>query len=154
MIFNATPEKEGSLTTCFLPCASTALAAMSLVEVISYSARAVSSCSVFMLSFIPVYAGVLISGGKPATGGAYSALMFTVSQTFCAVADRLIVPLCGSMMIASIGSAFNELCGRIGEMLKKAAVTVITLCMTVFTFVLGLQTSNFISIRFGRNKDN
>ena len=141
VIFNATPEKEGSLTTYFLPCASTVLAAMSLVEVISYSARAVSSCSVFMLSFIPVYAGVLISGGKPATGGAYSALMFTVSQTFCAVADRLIVPLCGSMMIASIGSAFNELCGRIGEMLKKAAVTVITLCMTVFTFVLGLQTA-------------
>ena len=34
VIFNATPEKEGSLTTYFLPCASTVLAAMSLVEVI------------------------------------------------------------------------------------------------------------------------
>ncbi len=143
VLFGAAPElgSNNGLISYILPSSSTVIIAMALVDVVKDAASSVSSCSVFMLSFIPIYSGIIISCGRAATGGAYSSLMFITSQVFCSVADNLLIPLCSSMMISSIGAAFNSLCGRISGLIKKASVTVLTFGMTLFTFMLGLQTA-------------
>ncbi len=154
-VFNSTPKLSDNISeypVYLLPCIVAALICLPLTKVVNISVNAVSSCSVFMLSYVPIYAGVLISCGKAATGGAYSSLMFSTSQILCSIADNLLVPLGSCMMIASIGSAFNELCIKLSEFIKKASVIIITFSMTIFTFTLGLQTiissvSDSVSLR-------
>ena len=144
LVFQSSPDPIGAKQGAFsyiLPAACAVAVAASLADVISKTAQSVSSCSVFMMSFIPAYAGLLISCGKSATGGAYSSLMFAVSQVFCSVADKLMIPLCSCMMVSSIGAAFADICKRAADIIKKVSVTVLTFGMTVFTFMLGLQTS-------------
>ncbi len=141
---NISPQSEGNrfgITSYILPCSCLVTIAANMVELVNNTASAVSSCSIFMLSFVPIYAGVLISSGSSATGSAYSSLMFIVSQVFCTVADGLIIPFCGSMSALSIGSIFNNICEKVNDFIKKTAIAALTFGMTVFTFVLGLQSS-------------
>ncbi len=139
--FEASPIRTDSALCYILPCSSAVIISAALTNVITDAVNTVASCSVFMLSFVPIYAGVLTVCGKAATGGAYSALMFTVCQIFTAASDKLLIPLTAAMAASSIGSAFNELCGRLSNFIKKSAITVISFLMTAFTFILGMQTS-------------
>lgn len=144
VLFGTAPKPidgKYDIRSYILPSICAVTVALSLTDIITDTANAVSSCNVFMTSFIPVYAGILISGGHTATGGGYSSLMFAVSQIFCTVADNLLIPLCYSALISSVGTAFSDICERICGIIKKASITLLTFGMTVFTFILGLQTS-------------
>ncbi len=141
VVYTTLPDKKDNMVLYVLPCACIATVIIPIIQLISDAAESVSACCIFMQSFIPIYAGVLITAGKSATSGTYSTLMFAVSQVICSISDRLLIPICSAMIISSIGSVFNEMSTKINCFLKKSAITVITLGMTIFTFLLGLQTS-------------
>lgn len=104
--------------------------------------EAMKSVSVFMMSFVPVYAGVLVSGGQLSAAVSFQSIALYAAQLLSWVAGSLIVPLLSiSLALGLTGSLTPELkLGRVGAMTGKVATWLLTLGMVLFTGVLSLQT--------------
>ncbi len=104
--------------------------------------EAMKSVSVFMSSFVPVYAGILVSGGQPSAAVSFQSIVLYAAELLSWVAGSVIVPLLSvSLALGLTGSLTPELkLGRVGTMTGKAAAWILTLGMVLFTGVLSLQT--------------
>ncbi len=104
--------------------------------------EAMTSVSVFMSSFVPVYAGILVSGGQLSAAVSFQSIVLYAAELLSWVASSLIVPLLSiSLALGLTGSLTPELkLGRVGAMTGKAATWLLTLGMVLFTGVLSLQT--------------
>ncbi len=121
-------------------CAAVAVPAGDIIERVG---EAVGECADFLLSFVPVYAGIAASGGKPAAAAAYNAALFGVAQASGRLASDVIEPLAGIFLaLALVGAAapsfgLTELAGSI----KKTVNWALGLISTVFVGALGLQSA-------------
>lgn len=104
--------------------------------------EAMKSVSVFMSSFVPVYAGILVSGGQLSAAVSFQSIILYAAELLSWIAGSLIVPLLSiSLALGLTGSLTPELkLGRVGAMTGKAATWILTLGMVLFTGVLSLQT--------------
>lgn len=137
-------ERKKSLAVSYDTVTSTvcALLLLSPISMLIYDVcEAVRSCCVFMNAFIPVYAAMFMVMGKNASSASYSTLMFTVTQVFTILADKVFAPLSGVMLTASVGSTFGSISKRFYELLKKTMVISLSTSMGIFITVLNLQTA-------------
>ncbi len=120
-------------------CGSVMLPMASQLERVS---EAMKSVSVFMSSFVPVYAGILVSGGQLSAAVSFQSIVLYAAELLSWVAGSLIVPLLSiSLALGLTGSLTPELkLGRVGAMTGKTAAWLLTLGMVLFTGVLSLQT--------------
>ena len=123
-----------------------AVAGVILVPLMQAAAGAISAikaASVFMLSFVPVYAGILISAGKPLTAAGFQPLMLGAAQVVGQAAAFFLTPLTGVYMAVSMSAAVSPglKTGGLSEGVRKAAAWSLTLIMTLFTGLLGIQTA-------------
>ena len=104
--------------------------------------EAMESVSVFMTSFVPVYAGVLITGGQASAAISFQSIVLYAAEFLSWAAGSLIVPLLSiSLALGLTGSLTPELkLGRVGAMTSKAATWILTLGMVLFTGILSLQS--------------
>lgn len=104
--------------------------------------EAMESVSVFMASFVPVYAGILVTGGQASAAASFQSIVLYAAELLSWAAGSLIVPLLSiSLALGLTGSLTPELrLGRVGAMIGKTATWVLTLGMVLFTGVLSLQT--------------
>lgn len=104
--------------------------------------EAMKSVSVFMSSFVPVYAGILVSGGQLSAAISFQSIVLYAAELLSWVAGSLIVPLLSiSLALGLTGSLTPELkLGRVGTMTGKVATWLLTLGMVLFTGLLSLQT--------------
>lgn len=104
--------------------------------------EAMESVSVFMTSFVPVYAGILVSGGQASAAVSFQSMVLYAAELMSWAAGSLIVPLLSiSLALGLTGSLTPELkLGRVGAMTGKAATWLLTLGMVLFTGVLSIQT--------------
>lgn len=104
--------------------------------------EAMESVSVFMLSFVPVYAGVLVTGGQASAALSFQSIVLYAAELLSWVARSLVVPLLSvSLALGLTGSLTPELkLGRVGTMTGKTATWLLTLGMVLFTGLLSLQT--------------
>lgn len=104
--------------------------------------EAMESVSVFMVSFVPVYAGILVTGGQASAAVSFQSVVLYAAELMSWAAGSLIVPLLSiSLALGLTGSLTPELkLGRVGTMTGKAATWMLTLGMVLFTGVLSLQT--------------
>lgn len=110
---------------------------------VSAAVSAVRSGSGFMLSFIPVFAGVTALSGGSVTSVSASAMLLGAAEAVGAAAAFAVLPIMGAYLAISICSGISPLisdCG-IAEGLKKAAFWIISLITTVFLGVLSIQTA-------------
>ncbi|MEG1887225.1 MAG: hypothetical protein RR177_03780 [Oscillospiraceae bacterium] len=113
-----------------------------IVSVIKLSVSAIKGCSVFMLSFVPVFGGILISKGNAAVSAGFTGIMLAVSELISSAAGFLILPMVGIYLAFSICSAVSEginITG-IGELFKKTATWIMTFAMSIFLSVMSIQT--------------
>ncbi len=103
---------------------------------------ALSSAGVFMLSFVPVYAAILVTRGKSLTAAGFSTVMLTVSQAVSALCSFCLVPLTGMQLGLSVaGSTLPDINTQsVGNAVKKASMWVLSLASTVLLGILGIQT--------------
>ena len=123
--------------------ASAAVIATPVYSVITASADALKGTSVFMLSFIPVFAVIVAASGAAATSASMSALLLGASQAVSYISNFVVLPLMGGYLALSISGAVSPIIKKSGiaEMIKKLAFWVMAFISTVFVGILGIQTA-------------
>lgn len=113
------------------------------ISAASGAISAIQGCSVFMLSFVPVYAGILISVGRPLTAAGFQPLLLGAAQAVGQAAAFVLTPLTGVYLSVSMASAVAPglKTEGISEGVRKTATWILTLIMTLFTGLLGIQTA-------------
>lgn len=104
---------------------------------------AIQGMATFMLAFVPVYGGILLSNGLTATAGGFSGIMLITTQVITQLCSFVILPIIHMHLSLSVSAASSPLLGKssLADTLKKAASWIMSLTMTVFLAVLGSQTA-------------
>lgn len=136
---------EGSMSRVFGAVGVLAGAAMTVSAIgscLSEITELLQQVSVFMLTFIPIYAGILAIMGRAAAASAINMTVLAATQLFSQLAVNLLMPLCGTVLGLSVtGAVHSELhTDKLGELIKKLVVWSLGLLMTVFMGVLSMQT--------------
>lgn len=113
-----------------------------IVDTISRAGTIITAASGFVLAYVPVLTGIIISCGQASTGSSYYYLMLAVGQFISRTAQNILIPFLnaflGLSVICSVSSAvrLNGLCAALGRLIKW----VLTFSMLIFTAVLTFQT--------------
>lgn len=108
---------------------------------VSRASEVLNGVSGFMVLYLPIMAGLVISSGNQALGTSYYTLMMTAGNVISSVSSKLIMPLMNVFLALSVTSSLSpkmnlsSLC----ECVYKTAKWILTLSMSVFTAVLSLQ---------------
>ena len=99
------------------------------------------SVSVFMYSFVPVYAGVLLTGGQTATAASYQTVVLFAAELIAQLAANIIVPLMVvSLAFGVAGTAAPQIkLGKAGMAINKTASWLIGITTSLFVGLLSLQ---------------
>ena len=113
-----------------------------VMECINYAVTAITECSQFLLSFIPVFTGVVAASGKPLSSMGYSAFLFGTVQVISQIAATILTPLlCIYLAICIVGALNPTLhLENVAETIKKAAIWIIGLLLTIFVALLSVQS--------------
>lgn len=121
----------------------TMIAASFLSGALSGIDAALSAASDFMLTYVPVLAGIIAVGGQTASASVFTSVMMVVIEVLTQITSKLLIPLSAVMLGVSAAGGLNpELkIERIAEGIKKVIVWALGLIMTVFIGILTLQSS-------------
>ena len=120
----------------------TAAAVGPAAKLITSVVSAIKAFGAFMVSFVPIYAGVLASSGKPLTAAGYSSLMLLAAEGINLLGSFILIPLSGMQL--SLG-----ICGPLaaginisqnGEMIKKFSMWLLSILSTFLLGFLSVQT--------------
>ena len=119
-----------------------AVIAVPVSSVIAAGVNAMKGCSVFMTSFVPVFAVVTAASGSAATSASMSALLLGAAQGVSFISNFAVMPLMGGYLAISIASSVSPVISRSGiaDGIKKLAYWIMSLTSTVFIGVLSIQT--------------
>ena len=131
---------EGAVGVVGALCCSAAVLSPAMA-VIENVCAAISECSRFLLSFIPVHISVLTAGGQMASAAAGNALLFGISQLYSELAEGIVKPLTGIFMAFSmVGAVCREMgTGKLAGSVRKTVTWALALASTVFVGILTLQ---------------
>ncbi len=138
---NSSDRLSGLFTTVgVLAGAGMTVAAIS--DILSSTLELLSTASIFITTFIPIFAGVLSVMGRATTASAINTVTLAATQLFSQLAVNFLAPLCGAIMGLSITGAVHPQLNlsRLGELIKKIVVWALSLLMTVFMSILSVQT--------------
>ena len=114
-----------------------------LFSLIENCSSAVKGVGTLMLGFIPIYAGILTVGGQGITASGMSFLLLGAAGAVGNIASFIVVPLMSGYLgvglvssVLPVGSA-----NRLGEALKKTAMWILSLSLTLFLGLLSIQTA-------------
>lgn len=136
--------KEESISKIFgVICAITACAAL-IVPIsvcIKDVSKAAESTSVLMISFVPVYAGVMLVSGQAVSAASYQTVMLFAAELISLVATKLIVPLMTvSLALSLTGSVTPGIkLGSAGGLINKSCGWLLGLTSTIFVGLLSVQ---------------
>ena len=113
-----------------------------MFSLINSCASAVKGISVLMDGFVPLYAGILTISGKGATATGMSFLLLAAAGLVGSLSSFVIVPLMSCYLgVGVVGSVMPlGTTSRIGDGIKKSAVWLLSLILTVFLGILSVQT--------------
>lgn len=108
---------------------------------INAAVTAVKGCGGFMLSFVPVFMGILSVSGAPVTAAASGGMLLAAAEFITGAAAFGITAVMGAYLSLSICSAVSPVINgaNFAETLKKAGMWLMSLCTTVFLGVLGAR---------------
>ncbi len=120
----------------------TASAVMPAISTVISCVSAIETVGTFMLSFIPVYAAILISRGRTLTAAGYSTVMLVAAEAVTTACSLVITPLTGMQLGLSVSSSvLTEInVTSIGRTIKRASTWILSLSTTVMLAILGIQT--------------
>lgn len=76
-----------------------------LVQLFAKTTTAIGGVATFMLTFIPIFAGVLIASGRTLTANSAAAALFGCSQGMVYLADFVILPFIGAFTALSVSQS-------------------------------------------------
>lgn len=101
--FHGLMEYFGVLCVC-------SVSLLPLMNSVRAIGEAVAVCSGFMLTFVPIYAGIMLAGGGTAAAAGSQTMVFGAAQLIGRCADTMLVPAAGGMMaLSAVSGLFTEL---------------------------------------------
>lgn len=109
--------------------------------------EAISAVGSFLISFIPIYSGIITASGKALSGVAYQTALFAVVQVISRISATVFVPLLGVYLaFCLIGSASQELdITGIAKSIKTIVITSLSFLLTIFVGLLSVQGTIAVS---------
>lgn len=135
---------EKTLSGTFGTVSSICIAASVLLPILNLISRAgnlIVASANFMLSYIPIFAAIMVSGGQPVTAGTYNTLVFVMAQGISVIASRTLVPLMSIYLafclISSLSPdiSFNS----VAEFIQKSVTWTLGIILTIFVGLLTVQ---------------
>lgn len=121
--------------------AAAAVAMSSVLEVVRQTAVAVQDGAFFMVSFVPVFAGILTASGQAVSAGTYHVAVFALCQIIAQTAVSVLIPLLDCYLAFSVVAGFSSSLsfGRAAQLIRKGTTFLLTLLLTVLIGLLSLQ---------------
>ncbi len=134
-------EKGASLFSILSSLVACATVVTPIAACITQTAEVTETLAVFMMSFVPVYAAILLSSGYAVSAVSFQSIVLYAAQLLSLLSNSVIVPLMGiSLALGVIGSLSPTVrLGRVGDAIGKTAVWVLTVGTMLFTGLLSLQ---------------
>lgn len=128
----------------------------SLKDMVVSVSECITSCGVFMYSFLPVFASLLISSATAVSSVAYTSSTYTFTQFLMFLAKSVIAPVSIAYYSLNLASSvtdnmFKDLLNGI----KKGITWLLTLITTIFTAITSIQSvvtsaADSVAIRTGK----
>lgn len=136
--------KEGNLQKTFSTAAAltvTGLLADSVIQIVTETVSAIQDLSLFMLSFIPVFAGAAAAAGRPASAMVYYGTVFSSVQFFSQIAGSLILPLISIFLALGFTASVTDVIkvDTLSKAVRSCAGWLLSLCLTVFIGLLTIK---------------
>ena len=114
-----------------------------LSECITVTVDCLNELVVFMLSYIPVFAGITSASGSMAAGTSFYGTNLFLCECTAFAAKSVLTPLLGILTAFSVVGAVNPdvKIGNAAAAVKKAICWLIGIIMTVFTGMLTIQSA-------------
>lgn len=126
-------------------------------QCITETTAALTDCASFMLSFLPVFAGVVTACGQPVTASTAHVFLFWLCQLVSRFSSAVLLPLVGVYFALHLAASVSPALGLSGlaSLLKKTVTRGLGLMMTVFVGVLSMSSfvsagSDGVSVRTAR----
>ena len=112
-------------------------------EAVYVSAKTLKGASYFMLSFIPVFVGIVSLSGLTVTAASMGALLIGGAQAVSSVSSFFVLPLMGGYLSLSVCSTVSPMLSgaNIAATIKKIAFWVLSFITTLFLGILSIQTA-------------
>lgn len=123
--------------------AGTMIAVSFLSGALSGIDTAIRAAADFLLTYVPVLAGIVAVGGQTASASVFTSVMMVVIEIMTQAASKLLIPLCAAMLGVSAAGGLNPglKIEKIAEGIQKVIIWALGLIMTVFIGILTLQSS-------------
>lgn len=114
-----------------------------VISVINAAVNAIHGTATFMLSFIPVYSGIVLLSGSPSASFVSGGLMLLAAEAIVQVSSFIIVPLMCAYFGLGLASGVSPLIADNGltKAVKNIALWLLALTFTVFAGLLAIQTT-------------
>ncbi len=121
--------------------AAAAVSVSSVLEVVRQTAVTVQDGAYFMVSFVPVFAGILTASGQAVSAGAYHVAVFALCQIIAQTAVSVLIPLLDCYLAFSVVAGFSSSLsfGKAAQLIRKGTVFLFTLLLTTLIGLLSLQ---------------
>ncbi len=116
---------------------------MPMFSLIESTADATRGISTLMTGFVPIYTGILVAGGQGITASGMSFLLLFAANGVSMLASFVIVPLMSCYLGIGMAGSVMPIGGvnRLGDGIKKTALWILTLTLTLFLGLLSVQTA-------------
>ncbi len=113
-----------------------------IIECIRQVSQSIQVSGDFMISFIPLFSGIVTASGQPVTATTYSMFLFGACQAVSRVVTTVLVPLLIIYFVfCLVGSILSNLDIQAAASTVKAVVTwSLTFLVTLFVGLLSIQT--------------
>ncbi|MCL2638521.1 MAG: stage III sporulation protein AE [Oscillospiraceae bacterium] len=125
--------------------AGAGLMIMYVSEIVVRAAATLHSGGIFLLTFVPVFAGVMAVAGQLTTASVFSVSVITAGQVFTYITSMILTPLVSCILgVSAAGSLTPDLkIEALAQTIQKVVIWTLGLLVVLFTGLLSLQS--FIS---------
>ncbi|MDR2560040.1 MAG: stage III sporulation protein AE [Oscillospiraceae bacterium] len=122
--------------------AGAGLMIMYISDIIIRAAAALHSGGIFLLTFVPVFAGIMAISGQLTTASVFSVSVITAGQVFTYITSMVLTPLASCILGVSAAGAVTPglKIEALAQTVQKAVIWTLGLLVAVFTGLLSLQS--------------
>lgn len=112
-----------------------------IAQMITKTAEVIKQVSTFILSFVPVYVGIITASGKPISAVSYNISLISIVQVISRISASVLVPLLAIYLaFCLIGATSTEInIEGIARSVKTIVILVLSFLMTIFVGLLTVQ---------------
>ncbi len=136
-------NSQGNVYEVISTAAAAVLVCVPCAECIGKTAETLKAGGAFMISYVPIYAGIAASSGAVTSAGIYNIAVITAADMAVAFFSGVMLPLTSACMALGIADGLSSdiSLGAFTGVINKICSFLMISVMTVFTGMLSMQSS-------------